>query len=83
MKPCLRPQRKQRLTIRVENLGFFLDLAITDVLAILLFFEWNPYFGVKFHCLVATLFFGHNRDFKSERDLGRLGAYLWKYNMLF
>jgi hypothetical protein len=33
--PRLRPQRKQRLVARVENLGFFLERAITDVLAIL------------------------------------------------
>jgi hypothetical protein len=34
MKPCLRPQRKQRLTILVEYFGFLFDLAITDVFAI-------------------------------------------------
>ena len=32
--PCLRPHRKQRRTIRVLNLGFFWERAITDVLAI-------------------------------------------------
>ncbi|OJI09596.1 hypothetical protein BK006_00430 [bacterium CG10_49_38] len=34
MKARLRPHRKQRCTILEENLGFFCDLAITDVLAI-------------------------------------------------
>ncbi|KKT90885.1 MAG: hypothetical protein UW92_C0023G0010 [Candidatus Jorgensenbacteria bacterium GW2011_GWA2_45_13] len=32
--PLFLPQRKQRRTMRVENFGFFLDLAITDVFAI-------------------------------------------------
>lgn len=31
--PWRRPQRKHRLTIRVENFGFFFALAITDVFA--------------------------------------------------
>ena len=35
--PCLRPQRKQRRTTRVENFGFFSDRAITDFFAIKLF----------------------------------------------
>jgi len=30
----LRPHRKQRLTVRVENLGFLLERAIVDFLAI-------------------------------------------------
>jgi len=34
MKAFPRPQRKHRFFCRVENLGFFLLLAITDVLAI-------------------------------------------------
>jgi len=34
IKPCLRPQRKQRLTTRDANFGVFLDLAITDFFAI-------------------------------------------------
>jgi hypothetical protein len=36
MKPFLRPQRKQRLTTRVENLGFFCERATTEVFAIVL-----------------------------------------------
>jgi len=32
--PRLRPQRKQRRTILVENLGFLSERAITDFLAI-------------------------------------------------
>ena len=35
MKPCLRPQRQQLRTARVENFGFFSALASVDVLAIL------------------------------------------------
>ncbi len=34
MKPLPRPQRKHLFFFRVENLGFFLLRAITDVLAI-------------------------------------------------
>ena len=34
IKPCLRPQRKQRLTTRDANFGVFFDLAITDFFAI-------------------------------------------------
>ena len=34
IKPCRRPQRKHRFTFRVENFGFFFDLAMTEVLAI-------------------------------------------------
>jgi hypothetical protein len=34
IKPRLRPQRKQRLTILEENFGFFSDLAFVDVFAI-------------------------------------------------
>lgn len=37
--PRLRPQRKQRLTILVENLGFLFALAIKDFLAMLIFFN--------------------------------------------
>jgi len=32
--PCFLPQRQQRRTIRVENLGFFSALAFVDVFAI-------------------------------------------------
>ena len=35
INPRLRPQRKQRLVALVENLGFFFDLAITEVFATL------------------------------------------------
>lgn len=34
INPCARPQRKQRLTALVENLGVLLERATTDVLAI-------------------------------------------------
>jgi len=33
MYPLFLPQRKQRKVARVLNLGFFFDLAITDVFA--------------------------------------------------
>ena len=36
MYPFLRPQRKQRRTTRDANFGFFFDLAMTDVFAIVL-----------------------------------------------
>jgi hypothetical protein len=34
IKPWLRPQRQQRLTILVENFGVFFDFTIKAVLAI-------------------------------------------------
>jgi len=34
IKPRLRPQRQQRLTIRVENFGFLFDFTTKAVLAI-------------------------------------------------
>jgi hypothetical protein len=37
--PCLRPHRKQRRTMRVENFGVFFDRAITDFFAILIIFS--------------------------------------------
>ena len=36
IKPFLRPQQKQRRTIRLLNFGFLSDLAITDFFAILI-----------------------------------------------
>ncbi len=35
MYPRFRPHLKQRITARVENFGFFCDLATTDLFAIL------------------------------------------------
>lgn len=39
--PLFLPHLKQRLTMRVENFGFFLALAITDVLAIIYILRLN------------------------------------------
>lgn len=38
--PRLRPQRKQRLILRVENFGFFWDFAISALVAIYLIYRY-------------------------------------------
>jgi hypothetical protein len=43
MKPFFLPQRKQRLTARVVNLGFFCERATTEVFAIVLWVPVLPY----------------------------------------
>lgn len=57
MKPCLRPQRKQRRTIRVENFGFFCALTTTEVLAINYNNAFNNRFLVKKQRAIALLEF--------------------------
>ncbi|OHA25974.1 MAG: hypothetical protein A3C06_01990 [Candidatus Taylorbacteria bacterium RIFCSPHIGHO2_02_FULL_46_13] len=44
----LRPQRKQRRTIREENLGFFCDRATVDVFAMI--FSPEKLFALGFAC---------------------------------
>ena len=53
----LRPQRKQRRTTRDLNFGVFCDLTITDVFAIMIFFQRNEdWLAVPFRVCASNRF---------------------------
>ncbi len=65
IKPCARPQRKQRFTARVLNLGVFFERAITDVFAIICFIFLRN---------IASLFLYHHYRSATERKRDFKGA---------
>jgi len=60
MKPCFRPQRKQRRTARVPNFGFFLLRAMTDVLGMVSMMQIYEFYANAANCEYSRLVDWHD-----------------------